>query len=326
MVRSRIIPAAAILVLAAGGCGRDATGPSPATVATALSVGSRHVCLIDEARTVCWGEGKSGQLGIGTTPADSTPVVVPGAPAFTFLSAGALHTCALDGSGAAWCWGSNVYGELGSAAPGETCGGLACRTTPVPVSGGLAFRALAAGTSFTCGLTTEGPIYCWGRNDTGQLGRRNDSTCNGLRCAPLPALAADGRTFTALSAGLSHVCALDLAGGTWCWGYYGLKVTGERANPEFLPEARTFPDAPHFVRISAGGYHTCALTASGAAWCWGIDALGAGTTLESDHPVAVQGNHRCRSFRGALRPAEWTERARRGAGGPTASGKSGPRR
>src|SRR5438552_2455377 len=66
------------------------------------------------------------------------------------LSAGADHTCGVARSGAAYCWGSNPYGEAGDGTYGNN------RLTPVAVSGGLTFAAVSGGSYYTCGVTTRG--------------------------------------------------------------------------------------------------------------------------------------------------------------------------
>lgn len=274
-------------------CG-DATGPSLAPGVPALALGARHACQLIGGVPTCWGTGDAGQLGIGSTPGDTTPVLQAPGVVLTSITAGATHTCGLDGGGRAWCWGSNQRGELGTDMPDEQCGGIPCRTTPVPVAAGTRFQSLTAGVSFTCGLSTGGTIYCWGLNDTGQLGTTADSfACGGIRCSTEPVPAADGRRFVTLSAGLSHVCALDAGGEAWCWGYDGLpREQGGPNGARFLPEPRR-TGGPRFRLISAGGYHTCAVTRNGTAWCWGVDALGAGPNLREAHdPVRVQTDRR----------------------------------
>ena len=99
---------------------------------------------------------------------------------FSALSAGGSHTCGLTAGEAAYCWGDNLWGQLGSATTTRT------NTTPVPVSGGLMFSALSAGSLHTCGPTAGGAAYCWGLNGDGQLG--NNLT-------PTPVAVLGGLTF-----------------------------------------------------------------------------------------------------------------------------------
>ena len=63
---------------------------------------------------------------------------------------------------------------------------LAFREAPALVTTDVRFRALTAGLNFTCGIATNQTVYCWGLNDKGQLGTRDDATCGGIRCSAVP--------------------------------------------------------------------------------------------------------------------------------------------
>jgi uncharacterized protein YjdB/alpha-tubulin suppressor-like RCC1 family protein len=112
----------------------------------------------------CWGNNASGVLGDGTTVDRSTPVKVLGGHSFIDLSAGYTHACGLTAAGVAWCWGDNSEGQLGD-------GTVTNRLTPVQVSGGHQFTRIIAGVgSYTCGIATDGQLWCWGNNADGAVG------------------------------------------------------------------------------------------------------------------------------------------------------------
>jgi alpha-tubulin suppressor-like RCC1 family protein len=156
-------------------CGGMSCSTTPVLVSggytfAAVSAGSHHTCGVASGGDVyCWGYNSLGQLGTATVemcsgfPCSSAPIAVATALQFNSVSAGDQHTCAVDGVGAAHCWGSNVVGQLGS-------GSTTSSTVPIPVSGGLSFSAVSAGGSHTCGLAVGGVLYCWGQNGNGQLG------------------------------------------------------------------------------------------------------------------------------------------------------------
>src|SRR5512147_1659379 len=73
-------------------------------------------------------------------------------------------------------------------------------------------RVLAAGSGYTCGLTSSGVAYCWGNNDYGQLGTGSTTK------SPRPAAVAGGLSFSALATEFSHSCGLTSAGEVYCWG------------------------------------------------------------------------------------------------------------
>jgi alpha-tubulin suppressor-like RCC1 family protein len=130
----------------------------------AMVAGRSHTCGIGDQGVLCWGDNGVGQLGDGTQDDRLVPDVVSGLPsAPTMLAAGAQHTCALVTDGSTFCWGQNLYGQLGD-------GTTENRASPVRVSGDVSLSRIHAGGALTCGLTTGGEEYCWGLNQDGQLG------------------------------------------------------------------------------------------------------------------------------------------------------------
>src|SRR4029077_615512 len=75
-------------------------------------------------------------------------------PQPTRLSSGSESTCAVTTSRAAYCWGSNVFGQLGIPISLPLSSAI-----PVAVSGGLSFATVSVGSEFTCGVTTGAAAY-----------------------------------------------------------------------------------------------------------------------------------------------------------------------
>jgi alpha-tubulin suppressor-like RCC1 family protein len=256
-------------------------------VFTQLAGGGAHTCgLVADGSAYCWGNNEQGQLGNGATVSTSTPVAVSGGLRFAAIDTGASHTCGLTGSGTAYCWGRNDRGQLGD-------GTTVARSTPVAVSGGARFQTVTAGgfgVGHTCGLTTGNEALCWGDNERGQLGNGASDVTGHSSPAPV----AGGFAFTALHAGLGrHTCALLASGAAFCWGEntFGGLGNGSRIDSA-VPSAVV--GGFSFAQLRAGGFlgHTCGLTSSGAAVCWGENErgqVGDGTTLDRSTPVAVAG-------------------------------------
>ncbi|MFZ4656048.1 MAG: C13 family peptidase [Caldilineaceae bacterium] len=253
--------------------------------ATALTAGASHTCaLIGNDKIQCWGDNWRGQLGNGSNDTSQRPVTVSGlAGNVTAVVAGGYHTCALAG-GAVFCWGSNEYGQVGD-------GTEAHRATPTPVSGlESGVIALAAGMEHTCALRTTGAIFCWGRNQSGQLG---NGVAGDEAKQNTPVAVNLDKIATAITAGREHTCARLQSGGVICWGANGEGQLGDgsttmRATPVTVGNLTTGVTA-----IVAGGFHTCALQTTGAttAFCWGGNwrgALGNGAVNRST-PVEVLG-------------------------------------
>jgi alpha-tubulin suppressor-like RCC1 family protein len=186
----------------------------------AVALGSHHTCALSLLELAyCWGSDAAGQLGDEQrTGASIRPVRVAGNLVLTAITAGATHTCGLTPSGAAYCWGSGSYGELGVPVPLEHCSAVPCSSTPRQVSGGLTFTALSAGDGFTCGIATGGDVYCWGRNDELQLGVLGaPDACGNVECStvPLGRAISDARR---INAGRAHVCVVTQQNQVACWG------------------------------------------------------------------------------------------------------------
>ncbi len=85
--------------------------------------------------------------------------------AFAQASPGTGHACFLDPAGAGYCNGSSQYGALGTGTLFPYGVG-----DPLAVAGNLHFKSIAAGNDYSCAVTVDGVLYCWGRNTTGQVG------------------------------------------------------------------------------------------------------------------------------------------------------------
>jgi alpha-tubulin suppressor-like RCC1 family protein len=117
----------------------------------------------------CWGENGFGQLGLGGYEDAPHPSPVALAAA-TDVEGGAGHTCALTAGGAVWCFGDNTYGQLGAALDAPNAA-LPARVVTAPGGAPLAgVVALSVGDFSSCALAGDGSVWCWGRNESGQLG------------------------------------------------------------------------------------------------------------------------------------------------------------
>ena len=268
--------------------------------AAGIAAGNAHSCAIENDRAYCWGENDYGQLGDGRTTDSSVPVPVTTTGALagkklTQISAGGgggLDTCALDSTGAAYCWGSNYDGGLG-----DGNGSAGSSTVPVAVStlGALAGKKLtqiSTGSNGACVLDSAGAAYCWGDNDFGEAGDGSTSSSSSPVAVDTKGALA-GRKLTQISAGFEDTCALDSAGAAYCWGdnYYwelGDGHGGSNGDYSSVPVPVNTTGAlagKTLTQISAGWWYGCALDSAGTAYCWGYGALG--STGTSRVPVAV---------------------------------------
>ena len=257
---------------------------------TAVAVGDFHTCaLLVGGKVQCWGGNMSGQLGDGSTNASIMPVLVTG---FTgvegdekaiAIAAGAAHTCLVTTNGKVMCWGANWKGRLGDGTAQD-------HTTPVNVMGPdreEVFEnavAITAGSGHTCALTRGGDLWCWGRNEHGQLGIARTTSRN----IPVRVSRLAGQVVAA-TAGMAHTCALMRSGEVWCWGRNDHGQLGIGTIRDYTTPVQV-QGISDIISITAGIFHTCALARSFGLWCWGWNQhgeLGDGTTIDRLSPVAV---------------------------------------
>lgn len=196
---------------------------------------------------------------------------------FASIAAGAIHSCGVTTSGAAYCWGTQPYG-LGDGTTTQ-------RSSPILVAG--SYKAAAVGHHYSCLLATNGAVTCWGRAESGELGNGSFTS------RPVPGIVPE-IVATTITAGWYHACALVAAGSARCWGYNITRQLGLEA-PDSLdrPSPHTVAGTLQFVAIDAARFHSCALTTQGAAYCWGANDRGQiGNGSTGNHvqgPTAVSG-------------------------------------
>jgi len=286
IITPRLVRPGAVAAGASAAAPRPGSAPASAAPVirgtTIAAAGSNTCAVLETGAAVCWGSNNAGQLGGGI--ADSTrrtPVTVGGEPLYAAVSVGGTHSCALTREGRAWCWGMGTSGELGN---GQTASG----GTPVAVSGGQAFVQITTGAYHSCALSAAGAVFCWGANRDGALGNRTSNSSP----VPVSVAAPANVSFTALTSGLRHTCALASNGAAYCWGANASGQLGIGSSSDANAPALVASGVP-FKAIAAGASHTCALTPAGSAWCWGANVngqLGNGGNADNSRPTAVSGS------------------------------------
>jgi alpha-tubulin suppressor-like RCC1 family protein len=203
---------------------------------------------------------------------------------FRAVDVGGLHTCGIVEGDLGYCWGNNSVGQLGT-------GDVLNHSVPRKVAqGDLVLRHVSAGGLVSCAVTDDQVAYCWGSNQFGQVGNGEVGTPPAIS----PEKVLGDHQFTTVSAGAVHVCGLVDDGEVWCWGLAGPGLLGNGISGDNTWSG--VPDSAHtdqrFRVISAGSNHTCGLTPSGEAYCWGENTrgqLGNGTTENAEVPVQVVG-------------------------------------
>jgi len=236
-----------------------------------LAAGWSVTCGIGvDDSTYCWGTLPGSVRHISPAPLDEDSY------SFGQLSAGGSQVCALDQAGHLFCWGRNRWGVIDGSDPGPTVD----EPLPTAVSPELNFRSVAVGLHHACALDADGRAFCWGRNDEGQLGngsteplcgRSHDvHTCPSTSGGPRPL--ATSVSFSEITVGGLHTCALDRAGRAWCWGRRLEAQLGTGPEDNTVPQP-VLTDL-RFTDLTAGVEQTCGIALDGRAYCWGRNRWG----------------------------------------------------
>ena len=248
------------------GDGTNTARPAPVKVNTSgalagkrirsVSGGGSHSCVIAEGTVYCWGSNGQGQLG-RSTGATTEPGPVAGlleGRTVTSVSAGHQHTCAVA-DGQLFCWGWNLYGQLGSGAPTASA-------TPIAVtSGALANKTITgvtAGWANTCATDSDGDAYCWGAGS--------------IMGQPQPTLLVDGAAGPVMSLRSSeeHACYVQneraYCGGNNAQGEVG---NGSFSFANWTPVSTAgVLNGRSVTTVRTGKRFSCAL-ADAKPFCWG---------------------------------------------------------
>ena len=302
---------------------------------TQVSCGAQHNCVLLLGGAVkCFGRNSEGQLGLGDVlpgpqfrryetraimPArsafdgfsfpgqprnrgtdsshmgDSLPALDLGNFSAIHLAAGDRHTCALSAEGHVACWGMLFpQGTNAGDEPGEMGDRLPTFDFGFPVI------QVAVGHDYTCVLSAEGQVRCWGRNYFAQLGLgdTSDRDVDGATDVDL----GTGMSATHLAVGVNsfHSCVILQDETVRCWGYnrYGQLGQGNSLNVGNGPGEMGDYLEPMAVdraqSLAVGGRHTCALQVDDSLLCYGLSRdgqLGLGRSdAVGDEPSELAGS------------------------------------
>lgn len=285
----------------------------------AIDSESDHAVAIRFDGTVwTWGANDCGQLGndefgvcqaTTITEFENYPVYVRDMSGdyfdnVTAVAAGASHTAALKNDGTVWAWGGNFFGQLGDNTKID-------KSVPVQVRdqfGNIStVSSISAGGGHTLALKSDGSVWAWGYNASGQIG---DNTLLDKEVATKVLGEGGFNNLTgiiAITAGARHSVALKNDGTVWTWGdkdwgQLGDATFGNQSSDTIFGDYTTTPvqvvdttgtaTLTDIKSIAAGDYFTLALATDGTLYSWGrndFGQLGDGTTDDRASPFVVTG-------------------------------------
>jgi alpha-tubulin suppressor-like RCC1 family protein len=271
------------------------TTPQPVTndvikVSTGWSSVAGHTCAVKSDSSIfCWGNNSYGQLGNGSFGNNiSSPSSDIYVDAFYnrltdiyHFSVGLSHTCAVDNSNQIWCWGNNYYGQLGIGKDYNYY--QTYYSFPRQVTSVGKVKGVSGGYSSTCVIKEDNSLWCWGGNDSGQLG---DGT---FINRAFPHMKITDNVLQ-ISANQYNTCAIISDNSLWCWGsnWYGQLGLGFSGGNINTPQKVT----EEVASVSVGEKHTCAMKQDNSPLCWGDNELGqigdeTNIQRESPYPVKI---------------------------------------
>lgn len=239
-----------------------------------------------------WGWGHNGgndtgfgQIGDGTTISKSSPVrVAGGSYNWKVISAGASRIGGIKSDGTLWMNGQGNNGAIGNNSTLN-------QSSPVTVAGGgTNWRSLTVGAGQTHAIKTDGTLWSWGNNGSGQLG--NNSTAN----QSSPVSVVGGFTdWASVACSYNYTLAIKTNGSLWSWGNNG--GNGYRTllpSNASSPVSVTVGGITNWKQVSCAYAHAGGITQSGVLWMWGSEQYGRlgnniGTSSTKTSPVTTAG-------------------------------------
>ena len=243
----------------------------------AVAAGASHsLALTADGRVWAWGLNQIGQLGNGTFDNSDIPVPISFSGMVVAIAAGQDNSLALTSDGRVWVWGDDPYGQLANGNYATYSG------VPVLISNLNRVISIAAGSSYSLALTSDGRVWAWGDNTYGALGIGSNSGSS------VPVML-NLNDVVAICAAVNHTFALTSDGKLWGWGYNGTGDLGDGTNV-----ARNAPvevkNLSGIVGFAGGAYHGLAIDSAGDVWTWGSNVngeLGSGNAATRNVPMQI---------------------------------------
>lgn len=225
-----------------------------------------------------WGAGKNnyGQLGIGSTTSQSTPVQIGTSNDWHIFSTGRHHVIAIKSDGTLWGWGNNGSSQLGD-------GTVINRTSPIQIGTDNKWVMVATGETHSMALKSDGTLWSWGNNASGKLGIGN--TIN----QTTPVQVGTSTDWKSIYSGSSCSFAIKANGTLWAWGLNSSGLYGNGTTTSSSSPIQIGTD-DKWIEISCKTNHVLGLKTTGELLSWGTNTfgqLGNGNTTAQISPVSL---------------------------------------
>ena len=195
------------------------------------------------------------------------------------VSAGAYHSVAVKSDGTLWAWGNNDYGQLGYASGGGN------RSSPQQIGALTDWYKSACGEVFTLSVKTDGTLWSWGYNSSGQLGLGNGTSYSS------PKQVGSLTTWSDVACGTDFSFGLKTDGTMWTWGANANGQLGDNTTVSKSSPVQAVTFGSNWVTAAAGLNFSAAIKNDGTLWLWGANTsgqLGDNTTVNKSSPVQAE--------------------------------------
>lgn len=245
-----------------------------------VSAGDAFSLSIRNGRLHGFGLNTYGQVGDGTTDTRFVPTVLPAPMGFVAVNGHETHSLALHADSTVWSWGRSTSGQLGLGR--DTAGAPVTALVPTQVPGLSGIVAIVAGGTHSLALRSDGTVWAWGENGSGQLGIGSTTD------QAVPVQVAEIGDIVAIDAAASSSFALREDGTLFAWGSNGSGRLGDGTSTNRLTPVPAL--LKRVVEVGAGDFHTNAITSDGQLWGWGSNTFGSnGTGSSGFSPRLVAG-------------------------------------
>jgi alpha-tubulin suppressor-like RCC1 family protein len=244
-----------------------------------VALGSDFTTAIKTDGTLwVWGENTNGRLGDNSITHRSSPVqTIAGGTNWSEVATGITHTAAIRTNGTLWLWGNNTNGRLGDNT-------ITSRSSPAQtVSGGTDWKQVACGDGHTAAIKTNGTLWTWGNNATGQLGSNNTTS----RSSPAQTVSG-GANWKQVACGNDFTAVIKTDDTLWLWGNNTSGQLGDNTRTHRSSPVQTIAGGTNWKQVSCGNTMAVAIKTDGTLWAWGNNIggrLGDNTTVDKSSPV-----------------------------------------
>ncbi|AHJ95882.1 hypothetical protein Hsw_0287 [Hymenobacter swuensis DY53] len=262
--------------------------PTPAQMGTettwqALVTGNyQNLAQRTDQSVWAWGWNSNGQLGSpdAPNPLRATPTQIGSGLTWATAAVGNDYTLATTTAGELLSWGENISGQLGRGSALK-----ALLHTPGAVTGAATWQSAAAGQRHNMALRTDGTLWAWGNNGSGQTGQgtafNNPPVSTPVQVGTTP--------WQRMSAGQEFTLAIRPDGTLWAWGLNSNGQLGDNSITQRTAPVQVGTEAD-WQQVAAGIGFSLGVKTDGTLWSWGLNGngqLGDGTTTQRLVPAQV---------------------------------------